>query len=295
MPGPLVVCWGELLFDLFPDGPRLGGAAANTAYHLAQLGARSVLVSRVGDDDLGRDAVAFLERNGVDVSHVQRDDEHPTGTVRVEIVDGEPRYRIAEAAAWDEIRIDRELERTLQSADAICYGTLAQRTVLGTSTLRRALGATRPDAHRVCDLNLRPPHVTDAVLRGALERASVVKLNDTELEHVALLLGTRHVARALLARGLAMVALTHGARGAELFTAAGHFQADGVAVDTRQGDPVGAGDAFSACLTIGLCRETQPEALLEGANRYAAFVASERGGMPPVAPGVLESVAETSR
>jgi fructokinase len=295
MPGPLVVCWGELLFDLFPDGPRLGGAAANAAYHLAQLGAQSVLVSRVGDDELGREAVAFLEQSGVDVSHVQRDDEHPTGTVHVAVVDGEPRYRIAEAAAWDEIQLGRSLERRLESADAVCYGTLAQRTVLGTSTLRRALSVTRPNAHRVCDLNLRPPHVTDSVLRSALERASVVKLNDQELEHVAPLLGTRDVPGALLKRGIAMVALTHAERGAELFTPDGHFRAGGVRIDTSRGDPVGAGDAFSACLALGLCRGTKPETLLDRANRYAAFVASERGGMPSVPPDVLESVAETSR
>lgn len=275
---PLVVAWGELLFDLFPDGPRLGGAAANVAFHAAALGARALLVSRVGDDALGRSATAELAASGVDVRFVSVDAERPTGTVRVELVEGEPRFTLGEQAAWDRIELVPELLPELAAADAFVFGTLAQRTPLGSEALARALGSLPAGCHRLADLNVRPPHVTERALSLALEQASVVKLNELEASRVSALLGEDAVS-GLLARGVALVALTRGSAGALLATNDERFEHAGFPA-APGGDPVGAGDAFTAALALGLCRREGLATCLARANRYASFVAGERGAMP---------------
>ena len=285
------MCWGELLWDLFPDGPRLGGTAANLAYHAAQLGARALLVSRVGDDELGRRALHELEQAGVDVGQVQLDAERPTGTVNVSLEDGEPRFRIGERVAWERIELRDDLVPVLERAAAFCFGTLAQRTPLGCASLEQAL--THVVGHRVLDLNLRPPQVDAALLERAIERATVIKLNEAEHALVAELLGANPVG-ALLGRGVELVALTRGARGAELFTRAGGASHPGFPLSSTEGDRVGAGDAFTAVLVTGLCRGTPLPALVVRANRYAAWVASCRGAMPAASAELRASVTDSS-
>lgn len=291
-PHPRIVAWGELLFDLFPDGPRLGGAAANVAFHAAALGAQALLVSRVGDDVLGRRARSELSAHGVDVRFVGVDPERPTGSVHVELADGEPRFRIGEQAAWDGIELSPELERELESADAFVFGTLAQRTLLGTETLSRALERLAPACLRIADLNVRPPHVGERALALALGRASVVKLNELEARRVAEALGADDPAAALLARGVAVVALTRGAAGAALHTRNSCAEHPGFAA-LPGGDTVGAGDAFTAALAVELCRGTPLPKLLARANRYASFVAGKRGAMPAPPRELLDELALT--
>lgn len=287
--GPTIVAFGELLFDLFPDGPRLGGAAANVAFHAAALGARAVLVSRVGHDALGRQALDQLREHGVDVRFVSVDPLRPTGSVHVDIVDGEPRFRIGEQAAWDHLEVGRELVAELRQADGFVFGTLAQRTPLGSGALVTALGALPPRCLRVADLNLRPPHVSAAVLAAALAHASVVKLNELEASRVAEALGVDDPVATLLARGVAVVAVTRGAAGAELHTRLNHERHPGFAA-LPSGDAVGAGDAFTACLTLDLCRAAPLPKLLARANRYASFVASHRGAMPAPSKALLDEL-----
>lgn len=275
-----VIAWGELLWDLFPDGPRLGGAAANVAYHAAMLGDRSLLVSRVGHDELGKKAIAALRASGVDVSHVQIDDEKPTGTVRVEIDDGEPRYTIATEAAWDRIVTTLELAASIRISDTIVYGTLAQRTPLGSAALHQALAWARPDAVRLCDLNVRQPFATPAVIERALASATVVKLNRSEAAVLSELFGADDPIEWLLLRGVRLVALTLGSEGALLAQRGERVEQPGYLASG--GDAVGAGDAFSAVLAHELHRGSSLRRIAERATRYASFVASERGGMPPI-------------
>jgi fructokinase len=278
---PAFVCWGELLWDLFPDGPRLGGGAANVAYHLARLGNRVALVSRVGDDELGRDAVAELQGAGVDTRAVQIDRERPTGTVRVELEDGEPRFTLAEQAAWDRIEYGAEVRALIASARALCYGTLAQRTALGLGALWTALGEAPPDVVRVCDLNVRLPHTTREAVDAALFGANVVKLNRAEAGVLETLYSVSDAVEWLLReRGIGLCALTLGAEGVELRSAAGRAVHRGYPVEG--GDRVGAGDAFTAALAHLWVRGASLEVMAERANRYAAFVASQRGAMPEV-------------
>jgi fructokinase len=286
-PGPKalsVVCWGELLWDLFPDQRRLGGALANVAYHLATFGDRALLVSRVGDDELGRAALEELGRCGVETRLVGVDLNKPTGSVHVEFAGGEPRYRISAQAAWDRIACSADVAGALESADAIVYGTLAQRTPLGEGALSQALKLVPPNTLRVCDLNVRRPFVTAGVVDGAISGASVVKLNEQESELVGELFGVDDVVDWLAsARGVELVALTRGARGSVLATRERRVEHAGAPADATHGDSVGAGDAFTAALVHALGHGvSELELLSEYANRYAAFVASEAGAMPPV-------------
>lgn len=277
-----IVCWGELLWDLFPEGRRLGGTAANVSYHLAQLGRAVVLVSRVGDDEPGRAALAELEAHGVDVSRVQIDSTHPTGTVRVELIDGEPRYTLASGAAWDRIEYPPSLAPLVRRTPALYYGTLAQRTPLGSASLRAALADAASGCLRVCDLNIRPPFATHEVVDAAIERARVVKLNQAEATLVAERYSTRDPVGWLLGRGAELVAETRGEHGALLATRAGRVEHPGFPVDSSVGDRVGAGDAFTAMLIHEALSSTAPARIAERANRYAAYVAARRGAMPEI-------------
>jgi fructokinase len=277
----MILCWGELLWDLFPDRPRLGGGAANLAYHLAKLGNRVALVSRVGHDELGERAIEELARAGVDTSLIQTDRERPTGTVRVELDGGEPRFFLAEAAAWDRIELAPAALEALRSARALCHGTLAQKTPLGLGALAGAIAAAPSSMIRICDLNVRPPHTTREAVEAAIGGADVVKLNEAEAELVAELFAVEDAAGWLLGeQRVGLVALTRGERGAELRSA--REQVACAAAPARSGDRVGAGDAFTAALAHLLIRGQPLARLADLATAYASFVASQQGAMPEI-------------
>ena len=277
-----IVCWGELLWDLFPDGRRLGGTAANVAYHLAQLGRPVLLVSRVGDDELGHAALEKLAQSGVDTSQVQLDRDSPTGTVGVELVSGEPRFSLASGAAWDRIEFPPSLQPLVRRTPAFYYGTLAQRTPLGSASLLAVLSETAPECWRVCDLNVRPPFATQEVIDAALSRARAIKMNEAEAALIAERYSIDDPIAFLGARGVELVAETRGERGAILATGAGRLEHGGFPVDPTQGDRVGAGDAFTAMLVHQLLLGDKPADIAERANRYAAYVASRSGAMPDI-------------
>ena len=285
---PRLVAWGETLWDLYPSARHLGGCAANVAVHAAQVGARAALVTRLGADELGRQARQELAARGVDVTLVQVDETAPTGTVRVTLDRGEPCFSIATSAAWDRIQVDAPLRRELQGADVLVYGTLAQRTPLGSTSLRVALEAAPPTCLPVCDLNVRPPFATRAAVELALAGAKVVKLNATEAGVLADMFGQprEHLAQWLIDDwSLELVALTLGEVGCVLTTAAEVLKAPAAPLSGPL-DAVGAGDAFTAVLAVQLARgERDLGRLAEVAGRYAARVASAPGAMPRVSRG----------
>lgn len=289
---PRVVSIGEVLWDEFPDGSRLGGAAANVAFHAARLGAESLLVSRVGNDDQGRRALALLAGAGVDTSGVGIDEHAPTGFVRVTFEEGEPRFAIGHGVAWDRIDIQSKVAAHARTAGALCFGTLAQRTPLVRGCLRhflegvrasasgRVLGPGRPP-RPVCllDLNLRPPFDDAATIVGALATADVVKLNEKEAEWLSQAMGVQDPILWMFERfPIELVALTRGARGASLIGRVVTLHRDGI--PTSGGDPVGAGDAFVASLACSLSSDESWPQALERANRHAAWVAGRAGAMP---------------
>jgi fructokinase len=280
---PSLVAWGEVLWDLFPDRRRLGGAPANVAYHLASLGGRVSLVTRVGDDAWGREAVAALAAVGVEVGAVQVD-ARPTGAVEVELVDGEPRYRMRDGCAWEHIDFDDAARARVAGARAICFGTLSVRLAEARDALGAALAARPAGCLAVCDLNLRPGDNDPDVVRWALGAADVVKINEREADVVAAMTGQRDVVGWLLGETAQVVALTRGAGGCRLVTRDGGVDQAGF-LARAGGDNVGCGDAFTAVLMLGLVGRVGLAEIAAAACRHGAFVAGERGATPAVPPG----------
>ncbi|RMH39132.1 MAG: hypothetical protein D6689_17585 [Deltaproteobacteria bacterium] len=272
-PRPIVVCWGELLWDLLPDGPRLGGAPANAAYHAAVLGDRAILVSRVGRDPLGDAAIAALARAGVDVDCIQRDDL-PTGQVDVALDDGEPRFAVRAPAAWDRIAVDAAVRRALARADAFVFGTLGRRTAAATAALWRALDALPAGCLRACDANLRPPFDDLTAARQCVARADVVKVDAAEAARLG-------IVGPLPGK---VVAITRGGATATLWANGRRHDAVPPRIDPSRGDRIGAGDAYTAALVHNLLRGRPPAAAHARAVAYAAHVAALPGGMPPMPP-----------
>jgi fructokinase len=281
MSGQAVVIWGEVLWDLFPDGPQLGGAPANVAWHLGQAGGWAQLVTRVGDDDNGRRAIARLEQV-VDVSLVQIDRERATGVVEVTVEAGEPRYRLVPGRAWERIACTPAVREALGDASVLVYGTLSQRTREGLTAWREAIDAARETCVKVYDLNLRKGTNTETEERAAVEAgiasADVIKVNDRELAALAEWYGWTDPVDAL--RGdRRVLAVTHGADGSTLFSDHGVLEIDGVAA-RRSGDNVGCGDAFLAILVHGLTMGWDLHECGTAASRWAAAVAEHRGATP---------------
>ncbi len=280
---------GEVLWDEFPAGRRLGGAPANLAYHAAALGDRAALLSRVGRDEPGDAALAELSERGVDVGLVQRDARRATGTARVEVRGAEVEFHIDDEAAWTEPSWTEAWQRAVAGADAIGFGTLLAASAAGRRVLERAAAAA-PGALRLLDLNLRPPHTGGEAIDAALACATALKVSEEEEAIVARRVGARDLAEWAVARGYMAVAITRGRRGCTVITERGRADQGGLEVDTSAGDPVGAGDAFTAALAHHLARGADPERASAAANRYAAYVASRPGAMPPVDDAIRAAV-----
>jgi fructokinase len=280
-PGDAVVVWGEVLWDRFPSGDVLGGAPANVAWHLGQAGGWAQLVSRVGDDDDGRRAVARLA-DVVDTSLIQIDPERATGEVTVRLEGGEPRYTLHPGRAWERIACTPEARRAIAEAGVLVYGTLAQRTAEGLAGWREAARAAAAGCLRVCDLNLRPTDQDAPAIREALEAADLVKVNDRELAAIRDWLGWPDPIAALRhpAAGRArVVAVTHGADGSTLFGDGAPIEVPGVRA-APGGDNVGCGDAYLAILVHGMTLGWDLADSARAASRWAAAVAGARGATP---------------
>lgn len=284
---PAILSCGEMLWDLFPAGPRFGGAPANFACHAALHGARVALLSAVGDDPRGREATAILRRFGLDPSLVQTIADAPTGTVGVSVgAAGKPTFEIHAGSAWDRIAWTPALETHLAGVDAIYFGTLGQRDPVSRATIRRALAvATSRGRLRVLDVNLRRPFFDAALIRESVAEATVLKLSDDELDAVLAACGVppgpdpTASLRALLVRHrLDLVALTRGAAGALLVSATEVIDQPGIPTLVR--DTVGAGDSFTAALVVGLLRGEPLNTLARVACETAAAVCAHAGALP---------------
>ena len=280
---PKVLCFGEVLWDSLPRGLFPGGAPMNVAYHLRQLGLRPLLVTAVGRDLLGEELVSRLEVWGLDTRGVTVHPDRRTGLNRVEIVDGNPRFRIATDVAWDEIGLpDAMMEEAPQCA-ALVFGTLAQRSAHNRRQLATLLD-TSPKALKVLDVNLRPPF-DDAEIAWALaRRADLVKVNEQELMSLLgesfLPAGLADAVRRFAERaGVERVCVTAGSRGAGLLHRGRWSWRSVRPVAVR--DSVGAGDAFLAGLLFGLLRgDDAPETTLRRASRLARFAVTQDGATP---------------
>lgn len=279
-----ILAVGEVLWDLLPAGKELGGAPANFTYQSRSLGAETRLVTRVGDDDLGREVIDRFRSLGLPTETVQLDPESETGTVAVALAaDGQPRYTIRADTAWDRIEADATAMALASSADAVCFGSLAQRSEPSRSSIRTLLQATRTHALRIFDVNLRPPFVDRGVIEESLRLANALKFNDLELPALAALFGLsggdREIMAALASRfNLSLVALTRGPGGSLLF--ADGLWSDHIGLSVEVSDTIGAGDAFTAALVVGCLAGRSLDTINRHANKVAAFVCSRPGGTP---------------
>jgi fructokinase len=289
-PAPLFVGLGELIWDLLPEGRRLGGAPTNFAYMARLLGNRSAVASRVGRDALGREARARLEAAGVSTEYIQTEAAHPTGTVGVRVGErGEPTFKVNGNSAWDYLEWTEGWEELAARAHCVCFGTLGQREPRARETVTRFLEGVRPSALRVFDVNLRHSFFTSEMLARSLALSDVAKLNAEELRSAASMLDLRggeeerSLAEDLLARfNLNLVAVTRGERGSLLVSAEGASEHAGFRVEVV--DTIGAGDAFAAALAHCRLRNASLELSNEIANRVGSWVAAQPGATPDADP-----------
>lgn len=282
-----IISLGEVLWDLFPDESRFGGAAANFACHASLLGGSVTMLSAIGMDARGEEALRTLERFRVNTSLIQRIANAETGTVGVTVDrHGKPSFVIHADAAWDHLAWSPEFEMIITQADAIYFGTLCQRCPISRTTIRQALAiAKKHDVRRVLDVNLRSPYFDDEMIRDSISLASILKLSDEEFPLVASACGiVEHsdhetALRSLLNRfELDLVAMTRGAEGAMLVTADKTIEQPGVPVVVC--DTVGAGDAFTAALTIAICSEESIRTIGMISCKVASAACEYAGAIP---------------
>jgi fructokinase len=277
-----VIGLGEVLWDLLPTGRQMGGAPANFACLARALGADVSLISRVGKDELGREILDRLSSARVGITTVGVDAELPTGTVSVEVAsDGQPRFTINANSAWDRIDPTDACLRLAEKCDAICFGTLAQRNESSRVAVMKILDHVPARALRVLDVNLRPPFVDPRVIQTSLLRANALKLNEHELPVLAQILGLiAPSAPGQLAQlgsrfALRLIALTRGSAGSVLWSPDEVVDHPGVKVSVV--DSVGAGDAFTAAMTLAYLRGWKLDRINEFASEVAAFACSHAG------------------
>jgi fructokinase len=292
-----VVGVGEVLWDLLPSGKQLGGAPANFAYMTSLQGDLGIVASSLGGDELGDEVVTRLAGLGLSTDYLQRDPAHPTGSVKVQIDGaGQPRYQIIENVAWDFLQWTPQWQQVARSADAVCFGSLAQRSPRSRLTIRAFLQATRREALRVFDVNLRQSFYSPDILAESFQQASLVKLNHEELPRVMHLLGLSYdgdvtsAERLLRVQNLKLICVTRGDNGSVLAGESGTHAHPGFPV--RVVDTIGSGDAFTAALVHHYLREASLQEMNEAANRMGAWVASCAGATPvPGTRGLADCLA----
>lgn len=295
-----IVAIGELLWDILPQEDKLGGAPANLAYRMNSLGCKTFLVSRVGDDSRGVEAMGLLKEHELDISNIQVDKIHPTGTVDV-FFDAQknPEYTINYPAAYDFMEWNAQLDMLAASADCIVYGTLIQRSEKTAESLYQMINAAE-NAIKFCDVNLRKDCYTSLSISRSLEKADIAKLNHNEAYEIGKMFGFEKKELIEIMAGLRdmfqleICFVTMEAKGALAIDSDERIMyTPGYLVE--MGDPLGAGDAFSAAFLSEHLRSGNLCQSLENGNFYGAIVVTQQGAMQPVNEGVLENFMSVSR
>ena len=280
-----VIGIGEALFDVLPEGKKLGGAPANFAYHVSQFGIESCAVSAKGDDELGKELIAEL-----DVHHLNYQIEtvdYPTGTVQVSLdANGIPAYDIKEGAAWDNMPFTPALEEKAKNCTAVCFGSLAQRNEVSRNTIHRFLD-TMPNEegrYKVFDINLRQGFFTKEIITDSIKRCNILKINDEELITISRLFGypgidLQNKCWLLLGKyNLKMLILTCGVNGSYVFTPGEVSFIETPKVEVA--DTVGAGDSFTGAFVASILRGKSVREAHELAVKVSAYVCTQNGAMP---------------
>jgi len=281
----VVVGMGEALWDVLPEGKKIGGAPANFAYHVSQFGLPSCVVSAVGDDALGAEIIENF--NSKALKHLIEKVPYPTGTVQVEIDQaGVPQYEIKENVAWDNIPYTAHLEQLAQRTNAVCFGSLAQRNVVSRNTINRFLDAMPQDGNPliVFDVNLRQGFYNKEILCNSMKRCNILKINDEELVTISRMFGYPGIdlqdkCWILLGKyNLKMLILTCGINGSYVFTPGNVSFQPTPKVDVA--DTVGAGDSFTAAFISCILKGMNVTDAHKRAVQTSAFVCTRQGAMP---------------
>lgn len=287
-----IVGIGEALWDVLPDGKKIGGAPANFAYHVSQFGLDSLVVSAIGADKLGEEIVEnFNEKK---LNYMLPVVDYPTGTVQVKIDQlGIPQYNIIENVAWDNIPFTTELEQVAKHARAVCFGSLAQRSPVSRGTILRFLDAMPKDDNvlKVFDINLRQGFFTKEIIDESLSRCNILKINDEELVAISHLNGypgidLKDKCWLLLGKyNLKMLILTCGVNGSYVFTSGNMWFQPTPKVEVA--DTVGAGDSFTATFIASIIKGLPVEEAHKKAVEVSAYVCTQKGAMPALPANLL--------
>ncbi len=277
---------GELLWDVLPETEMIGGAPVNFAYHVTALGAKGVPISTIGRDPRGERALAELQKRGVETEAISISDEYDTGYVTATLdEEGKASYVFPPEVAWDYLLINEYAENLRNTLDAICFGSLAQRSEHSRRAIHGFLDTLKPETVKVFDINLRQDFYSRQVLDSSLKRTDILKLNEEELPVLAELLELKGPSDTWLAAliqryHLEMAILSRGDSGSLLMTR--ESSSDHPGIVTHIEDTIGAGDSFTAAVTIGYLQGLSLDDINEQANRIGAYVCSQQGGMPPM-------------
>lgn len=278
-----IVGLGEALWDCLPDGKKLGGAPANFAYHAGQFGFDTLAVSALGEDALGEETIAALEEHKL--NYLMPRIPYPTGTVQVTLDEqGIPTYNIREGVAWDNIPFTLEIEEVAKTCQAVCFGSLAQRSVVSRETIGKFLDATPSDCVKIFDINLRQSFFTKEIIEASMRRCNILKINDEELVVVSRMFELpdldeeKRCKQLIKDYNLDILVLTCGTNGSYVFTADKSYYQPTPKVEVA--DTVGAGDSFTGSFCAALLKgKSIPEAH-ELAVKVSAFVCTQNGAMP---------------
>lgn len=280
----IIVGLGEVLYDVLPQGAKLGGAPANFAYHASQFGYEAVAVSAVGNDALGDQALKTFDENGL--KYIIPRVPYPTGTVNVKLdAEGVPTYTFTPNVAWDHIPFTPEMQEVAENACAVCFGSLAQRSEESRESIMKFLESTPKDCLKIFDINLRGTFYDKETIQNGLRHCDILKINDEELIIVGRLFGypgldIEEKCRLIMRRyNLKMVVLTCGTNGSYVF-APNDFKSFRETPKVEVADTVGAGDSFTGSFTASILSGKSIEEAHALAVKVSAFVCTQKGAMP---------------
>lgn len=291
-----ICCFGEVLWDLLPAGKQMGGAPMNVAAHLQQLGLSSLIISRVGRDDLGNEIMEWLSKNQFPLKWVQTDVHYPTGKVNVDLTDkNRVAYEIVQPAAWDFIEVSDEMIALVSNSSGIVFGSLACRNQVSKVSLLKLLEQA---PYKIFDVNLRPPHYSQDLVALLLQQADMVKMNDEELRLISGWYGLserddRQVMDYLRSTfNISLFLVTRGANGAMVLHDSGYFESQGYKV--KVADTIGSGDSFLAGFIKMITSGKPIEEALHFACAVGAIVATYHGAIPAVTEKEILKLMEST-
>ncbi|MCJ7473256.1 MAG: carbohydrate kinase [Actinobacteria bacterium] len=281
-----IIGLGEILWDMLPEGKKLGGAPANFAYYVSKLGQIGIITSRVGNDSLGKEILESMEKLNLNNKYIQIDPNYPTSTVSVKLdSNGQPDYVIHQNVAWDSLDFNESWKHLAKEADVICFGTLAQRSNKSKNTIFDFLKSARPETIRLLDINIRQNFYSIEVIEESIKLSNILKLNINELKIIRNLFNYSNnkneidlCLEIINDFKLDLLCLTKGEKGSIVLNSKEYYEHQGYKVSIV--DTVGAGDAFAAAMIVQYIKDKTLKEISDLANRLGSWVSSQSGPTP---------------